>query len=330
MRNAPFAVVAAASVFLVGCGGAPIAPAPHSGFIPDNRLAALQTNAATHKLYVADSTSNAITVYASAATGNSAPLRRIHGTATGLNQPSFLALDAAGDLFVANLAGNSITEYAPNASGNAVPIAVLSGGVTQLSSPSAIALDATGRVYVANFASSGSYITVYHANPNGGVAPSQTIFDSVGFYQIAGLAVHGTTIYASVIDLAFNTEINEYPTTSNGIVSPSAQISGVGNPNGIAVEPNGKIVVADGSTIKVYAANANGGSPPLQTIAGSATHLNGPIGVALGSGEIFIADQSTPAITAYKITWTGDKAPLTDLTGTLTKLAAPVGIAFRP
>jgi hypothetical protein len=248
----------------------------------------------------------------------------------GLEPTELLALDAAGDLFVANLAGNSITEYAPNASGNAVPIAVLSGGVTQLSSPSAIALDATGRVYVANFASSGSYITVYHANPNGGVAPSQTIFDSVGFYQIAGLAVHGTTIYASVIDLAFNTEINEYPTTSNGIVSPSAQISGVGNPNGIAVEPNGKIVVADGSTIKVYAANANGGSPPLQTIAGSATHLNGPIGVALGSGEIFIADQSTPAITAYKITWTGDKAHLTDLTGTLTKLAAPVGIAFRP
>jgi hypothetical protein len=330
MRIGSLFIAAAVTASLAGCGGAPLSPAPHPNAIPNDRLAAAQANTATHRLFVADSTSNAITVYASTATGNIAPVRRIRGTATGLNEPSFVALDAAGDLFVANVAGNSVTEYAPSASGDAAPIAVLSGGVTQLSSPSAIALDSTGRVYVANFASSGSYITVYHANPNGGVAPSQTIFDSVGFYQIGGLAVHGSTIYASVTDLEFNTEINEYPITANGIVSPSAQISGVGDPTGIAVESNGKIVVADGSTIKVYAANANGGPPPLQTITGSATELNGPMGAALGSGEIFVADQSTPAITAYKITWTGDKAPLTDVTGALTKLAAPVGIAFRP
>jgi fibronectin-binding autotransporter adhesin len=329
MRTGLFVVFVATSLSLCACGGTPIAPAPHTYSLPDNRSAAGQPNAVGHKLFVADSTSNAITVYASSATGDVASVDRIHGATTRLEQPNYVALDAAGDLFVTNLAGNSVTEYARAASGNANPIAVLTGGVTQLSSPSGIALDSSGRVYVANFSSGEAYITVYRANPNGGVAPSQTIFDSVGLNSIAGLAVRGSTLYVSALDIFFNAEVNEYPTTSNGIVSPSAQIAGLTNPSGVAIESTGKIVVVDGATVKVFAANANGSPALLQTITGAATQLNGPMGVALGSGEIFVADQSTPAITSYNNTWTGDKAPLTDVTGTLTKLAAPVGIAFR-
>ncbi len=328
MRIRLFAM-AALAFSLAGCGGAPLTPAPQ-GFVASNsRLAGLRPDAATHTLVVADSTSNMITVYQSTATGDMQPIRKIHGAATGLDEPNYVALNAAGDIFVTNLAANSVTEYAPTASGDAAPLATLSGGVTQLSMPTGIALDSTGRVYVANFSSGGSYIMVYRANPNGGVAPSQTIYDSVGLYSIAGLAVHGTTIYASVLDIFFDAEINEYLTSDNGTVNTTAQIGGLTNPMGVSVEGDGKIVVADGSALKVFAADANGSPSPLQTITGSTTHLSGPAGVAIGSDDIFVADTSTPAVTSYKIAWTGNKAPLTDLTGSLTKLAAPVGIAFR-
>ena len=57
------------------------------------------------------------------------------GASTGLNGPTGIALDAAGNLYVANTLGNSITVYAPGASGDAAPVATISGGHTGLNGP---------------------------------------------------------------------------------------------------------------------------------------------------------------------------------------------------
>jgi hypothetical protein len=170
---------------------------------------------------------------------------------------------------------------------------------------------------------------VYRAGANGGVAPSQTIYDATGFLSVAGLAVHRTTIYVANTDFNFATQVSEYPTTANGIVTASAQIGGLTAPLGVAVEGNGKIVVADGSAIKVFAANANGFPTPLQTISGASTLLNGPAGVAVGSSGIYVADGGTPAVTTYAVGANGDIAPLRDITGSMTMLAAPAGVAIK-
>ena len=176
----------------------------------------------------------------------------------------------------------------------------------------------------------GAYITVYPKGSHDGQSPEATIFDSVGLISIAGLAVHGSTIYASVQDFNFNSEINEYPSNSNGTVTAFPQIGGLTSPMGVAVEGNGESVVADGASIKIFAADANGSPPPLQTIAGSATKLNGPMGVCTGSSTIYAVDSATPALTSYSVHLNGNKPPATDVTGSLTQLATPVGIAFGP
>lgn len=323
----------AASFFAAGCAGArpalPILPAAHTARVAAfPEFSSSSGNLAKHELYVANSSANSITEYKRSATGNVAPIATISGKATGLSYPSYIAVDPSGHLFVANATANSVTEYASAAKGHAKPIATIKGGVTQLSFPQGIALDASGRIYVANGAST-PYITVYRAGANGDVAPSQTIYDSTGFLLVSGLAVHDATIYISNTDFNFSTQVSEYPTTANGIVTASATIGGLSAPLGVAIEGNGEIVVADGGSIKVFAANANGFPTPLQTIAGSNTLLNGPAGLAVGSSGIYTADGGTPAVTSYAIGANGNVAPLRDLTGSMTNLAAPVGVAIK-
>lgn len=43
---------------------------------------------------------------------------------TGLNGPTGLAFDAAGNLFVANLGGSTVTKYAP---GSSTPVTISTG-----------------------------------------------------------------------------------------------------------------------------------------------------------------------------------------------------------
>lgn len=332
-RRAAAFVVVATALAITGCAGVR-AVGPSRPASPFERSPAivepsdLSSDTVQHRIYVANSSSNSITEFKREASGDSAPVRTISGNATGLDSPSYVALDSAGHLFVTNTAANSVTEYAKGVSGNPVPIATIVGAVTQLSFPQGIALDANGRIYVANGAST-PYITVYRAGANGGVAPSQTIYDATGFLTVAGLAVHDTTIYISNTDFNFSTQVSEYSTTANGIVAASAQIGGLTAPLGVAVMDNGKIVVADGDAIKVFAADANGFPAPLRTISGVKTELNGPAGVAAGTSGIYVADGGTPAVTVYAVTANGDAAPLRDITGDNTELDAPIGIAVR-
>ncbi len=69
---------------------------------------------ASQQLYVANGTTNSVTVYAAGASGNVAPIHTIAGPLTQLSVPSGIALDAAGDIYVSNCT-TSITE-APQSS----------------------------------------------------------------------------------------------------------------------------------------------------------------------------------------------------------------------
>jgi hypothetical protein len=326
-------VWAAASLLLVGCAGSrstsPVLPS-----FPTSQAQAIQKPApptgvvARHRIYVANSSANSITEYRRGASGDVAPVTTIAGMNTGLSFPSYVTLDPVHHIFVTNGTANSVTEYLSTATGDSTPIATIQGAFTQLSFPQGIAMDASGRIYVANGAST-PYITVYRAGANGNVSPIQTIYDSTGFLSVAGLAVHGSTIYVSNTDFNFDVQVSEYPTSANGIVTASAQIEGLSAPLGVAVEGNGKIVVADGDAVKVFAANANGFPTPLQTISGSNTLLSGPAGVAAGSSGIFVADGGTPAVTSYGVGGNGNIAPRRNITGSKTMLASPIGIAIR-
>jgi sugar lactone lactonase YvrE len=76
--------------------------------------------------------------------GNQAPINRIGGAATLLNQPQYVAVDGSGNVYATNIAANLINIYAPGASGDVAPIVSFGGNCV---GPDGIALDSSNHIY---------------------------------------------------------------------------------------------------------------------------------------------------------------------------------------
>ncbi|MGH7815725.1 MAG: hypothetical protein ACREQI_17190, partial [Candidatus Binataceae bacterium] len=87
-------------------------------------------------------------------------------------------------------------------------------------------------------------------------------------------------------------------------------------------------------SITVFGAGQSGDVAPLQTIAGAATGLAYPSGVALdSSGNIYAANleggiQGKGSVTIYSNSANGNAAPSATITGPATQLGQPSGIAI--
>jgi hypothetical protein len=130
------------------------------------------------RIWVANASANSITAYGVGTKGDTKPVARIAGSATGLNFPQGLALDAGGNLLAANTFGESVTAYPISFIGivtdpNVFPVRTISGSSTGLSFPDGIDVDASGRIYVAN--QFDNDITTYPAAANGNAVPTMTI-----------------------------------------------------------------------------------------------------------------------------------------------------------
>ena len=242
-------------------------------------------------LFVANFTSNSITVYAAGATGNATPTATIAGSNTGLNGPVGIVFNTARQLYAANTRSNSITVYAAGATGNATPIATIAGSNTGLTASNGIAVDAVGRLYVANFDNvniTSSSITVYAAGATGNVTPMATIAGSnTGLNAPFGIALDaGGRLYVANLD---SDSITVYAAGATGNATPTATIAGsntgLNNPIGIAVDAAGRLYVTNFNSgnfgIVIYAAGASGNATPTAIIAGSNTGLNLPTYLAL-------------------------------------------------
>jgi sugar lactone lactonase YvrE len=86
------------------------------------------------------------------------------------------------------------------------------------------------------------------------------------------------------------------------------------------------------SSVTGYAAGANGNASPITNLAGTATGLNGPFGVARDpQGLLWVANSSSAGtLTGYAATATGNTAPVATISGPDTGLRAPSGLAFGP
>lgn len=117
---------------------------------------------------------------------NIAPVRSISGAATGLNQPTGIALDGNGNIYVSDQASKVCTPACPailifpaGSNGNATP-KFIAGSSTKLFAPTDVKVDGSGKIYVADSTSSGAgVIYVFAAGANGNVAPA-TSFTSPG------------------------------------------------------------------------------------------------------------------------------------------------------
>jgi sugar lactone lactonase YvrE len=137
-----------------------------------------------------------------------------------------------------------------------------------------------------------------------------------------------------------------YPPNPIGTLNetPLAMITGsntgLNGGEGVAVDPSGKIYVANDyypGSVTVYAANPSGtlNVSPVATITGQDTELDDPYGVALdASGRIYITNPSgnpsDSSITVYAANPSGtlNEAPVATISGSNTGLYLPYGVAL--
>ncbi|MGC1380451.1 MAG: NHL repeat-containing protein [Candidatus Baltobacteraceae bacterium] len=279
-----------------------------------------------------------VTVYAKGAIGDVAPVRIIVGPRTGLRFPSAVAVDARGNQYVANRAANSVTVYSSNAQGDAAPLRTIVGARTHLNLPTGLALDARGDVYVAN--RSGDTITIYGTTANGNAAPIRTIEGSMtDLNEPTSIAVDAEQrLY--VTNLA-NHSVTLFARGASGDVAPIRVIrgkrAGLTAAFALAVDRAGTVYVVNSddkgiSGVLVFGPRANGDVAPIRVIAGSATKLETPSGVAVDpGGAIFVSDHggssNAGVIRVFAKGASGDVAPIYSIAGSATRLR-PYGLTI--
>lgn len=279
-----------------------------------------------------------VTVYSKGAIGDVTPVRIIVGPRTGLQFPSAVAVDAHGDRYVANRAADSVTVYSSNARGDAAPLRRIVGTRTGLNLPTGLVLDARGDVYVVN--RSGNAIAVYARTANGNASPTRTIEGSMtGLNEPTSIALDAKQdVY--VTNLADHS-IRLFARGANGNVAPVRVIRGkrteLTAAFAIAVDRAGTVYVVNSddksiSGVLVFGPRANGNVAPIRVIAGSATKLETPSGVAVDpSGDIFVSDHggssNTGAVRVYAKGANGNAAPIYSIAGSATRLR-PYGLTI--
>ncbi len=178
--------------------------------------------------------------------GTTAPTRFIAGDATGILNPTQIAVDAAGNIYVASTgieAAGAIQVFGATATGNASPIRTITGADTTIYNTRGIAVDAAGNVYVSTISlapANGPYlagtpsIVEFSATADGNVAPMNVITgSSANIATIGNLRVDS----AGNIFAIGGPGVVKFSTSSTGNVAPAAVITsasvtaGIGGPS---------------------------------------------------------------------------------------------------
>ncbi len=214
-------------------------------------------------LYAGGPTQNLVGVYPGRAS-NPAPLRVISG---GLNAPTGIAVDTAGNAYVCNNAGVvagprgkgtwTVTVYHR---GKRTPFESYTNGVWN---PVDVAIAADGTVFIANYSSA---VTVY---PPNSLDPSRTLVGPTGQAPL-GIAFDAAgNTFVSYVNPSSGGSIFEYAPGQN--TGSNLGITFSGSPHGLAVDRAGNLVVAvskapnPGGGIEIF---APGKTTPKQTITG--------------------------------------------------------------
>ncbi len=131
---------------------------------------------------------------------NIAPVATIAGAASGINQPTSVAIDTNGLIYVSDQNSTvctpscpAILVFAPGANGAVAPTRFIAGKNTLLSAPTDVKVDKAGNIYVADqtvttgVAAGNGVIYVFASTASGNVAPMATL-NSPGAVIGLGLA----------------------------------------------------------------------------------------------------------------------------------------------
>ena len=254
-----------------------------------------------------------VSVYPAGSNANVSPV----GSISNLSSPQAIAVAPDGTMYIANgTAGfqqhGTISIIPPSLVGTAkvrMIGATSANDVTELNDPIGLAVDHDGNLYVVGGSDS---VAIYGPRADGNIPPTRTISGAksrlkspVGIALDAAGKIYVTNDQAGA---GYSYSITIYPAGSSGEVAPIAVISGSNTdlqfPQGIAVDTDGKIYVANDGNLKdraedatryddrpradpadsitVYAAGSNGNVAPIARINGPRTGLGHPMGIAVG------------------------------------------------
>jgi hypothetical protein len=306
-----------------------------------------------------------VTVYPLGSNGDVAPISTIDGAATRLAEPEGIALDSKGNIYVTSsvmnasgYAGSSVIVFSAGSRGNVSPIAIIAGPHTLLRSVHSLAVDSNRNIYVGAFEPAPTGVRIFAAGSNGDVKPRAAIRGPNGpnplFENPDGVAVDqkGELVVANGSGLSSGSGVLFFPAGSDGDVRPSATISGAKTgidwPAGVALDTRGNIYVANAgrygvgghdfpASIRVYSTGSDGNVPPIATISGSNTGLNGRTvrGIAVDSKEnLYVTsdghDTTESSITVFAARCNGNVKPIAIIAGDNTGLSGAGGIAIGP
>jgi uncharacterized protein (TIGR03437 family) len=288
-------------------------------------------------------------------------------TSASLNQPSGVAVDAAGNLYIADFNNNRIRKVSPGGTittiaGNGV--ATFSGDgepatSASLSGPVGVAVDSAGNLYIADKYNqkirevSGGVITTIAGNGNQGFSgegvpattaslnfPEAVAVDSAGNVYIADT---GNNRIREVSGGAINTVAGNGAggLPSDGVAATSSPLNG---PQGVAVDSAGNLYIADvfnNRVRKVFGGIittvAGTGARGFSGDGGPATSalLDYPYGVAVDTaGDLFVIDYFNHRIrevsrgTITTVAGSGDEGSGDGGPATSASLNLPFGVAI--
>ena len=300
-------------------------------------------------------------------------------TAARFNQPTGIAADPSGNIYVADANNYVIRKITPLAEVTTfagtpdpnVPASVDGTGLAaQFSSPFGVAVDSSGNVYVSDYA------TIRVINPSGVVTTLAGTPGQIGIVDGTGPAAQFGTLQGIAVDSAGNIYVadeqycNIRKITSAGVVTTLAgpTIPGLGgpttglcgnkdgqgsaarflSPNGVAVDKNGNVYVADTNNSTIRKITPQGLVTTLAGTAGVIGSADGtgpaakfrkPTGVAVDiSGDVYVADAQN--YTVRKITPDGTVTTIVGQAGQVdpqvtpgplpSRIATPSQIAVDP
>ncbi|HYM61190.1 MAG TPA: hypothetical protein VEZ11_09885 [Thermoanaerobaculia bacterium] len=242
------------------------------------------------------------------------------GTSARFFSPVGIATDAAGNVYIADLNNGTVRKVSPD--GSTTTLAGLAGvtgtangvgAAASFNGPAGTAVDAAGNVYVADILNHAirkitpaGVVTLFAGGGFGGALDGQG--SKAKFLYPADVAVDGAgNVY--VADGGNDTIRKITPdgtvTTLAGTAGSEGNVDGTGrvarfrSPQGVAVEGDGNVYVADSrndSIRKITPAGvvttiAGSGNPGRADGAGSAATFYRPSGIAVGDGgNLYVAD----------------------------------------